>query len=434
MKGANMERSLLKDLIKWQKSEYRKPLLLWGARQVGKTWLMKEFGKRCFENTVYISFYNNKRMAKIFEEDYDVARILNAIEIELKADIKPEKTLLIFDEVQSAPQVVESLKYFSEEAKEYAVIAAGSLLGVSLHEGLSFPVGKVDELRLYPMSFREFLLAMGEEKLAGYSADYSCREVNDFADRFKIFLKEYLCVGGMPEVVDRYRQNRDLEEARTTQLAIVNQYEGDFGKHSTASDLPRIRLLWNHIPLQLAKENRKFFFGQVKKGARYKDFDNAIQWLADAGLVYKVSKVAKPSVPLKSYTDFSAFKLYMIDVGLLGALSELDPYSIVNGNSIFTEFKGALTEQFVLQELVAETKYTPYYYAGEKSTFEVDFVIQKDGGVVPIEVKAEDNLTSKSLKFYIDKFDPPVAIRTSTAGFRTQEKMINIPLWAIGSI
>lgn len=426
-----LKRHLMEQLVAWKESSRRKPLILWGARQVGKTWLMKAFGEEYFSNTVYISFYNNQRIAAIFERDYDTKRIVQALEIELHCKITADDTLLLFDEVQTAPRVVESLKYFCEESPEIAVIAAGSLLGVAQHEDMSFPVGKVDELQLYPMNFREFLMAMDEEKLADYLSDWHNPEINDFSERYRELLREYYYVGGMPEAVNLYRENRDLEAVREIQRAILHQYEGDFGKHIAPAMLPRIRMAWNAIPVQLAKENRKFFFGQVKQGGRMKDFELAIQWLTDAGLIYKVNRVTKPGMPLKFYVDFSSFKLFMLDVGLLGAMGELDASSIFGGSSIFTEFKGAMTEQYVLQQLVSDTKYTPYYYSGEKSTYETDFLIQKGQDIVPLEVKAEENLKSKSLRVYVEKFHPALAVRTSMSKARTQDWMVNIPLWAI---
>ncbi|MBQ9394703.1 MAG: ATP-binding protein [Proteobacteria bacterium] len=429
-----MQRLLMDKLVTWESSKYRKPLILWGARQVGKTWLMRTFGKMYFENCVYISFYNNRRMAGIFEADYNPVRILKAISIEMHVQIDPEKTLIIFDEVQSAPRVVESLKYFCEEAPEYAVIAAGSLLGVSLHEGISFPVGKVDELHLHPMNFKEFLLAMDEADLASFIDDWRRPEVSEFHEKYTELLRLYYYLGGMPEVVARYVDNRDLAEVREIQLSIINQYEGDFGKHVQPIQLPRIRMTWHAIPVQLAKENRKFFFGQVKTGARMKDFEIAIQWLNDAGLIHKVHKVEKPGIPLKSYIDFASFKLFLIDIGLLGALSELDYDSVLYGNNIFEEFKGALTEQFVLQELIASDKYTPYYFSGEKSVYETDFVIQQGKNVLPIEVKAVQNLRSKSLKYYYEKFKPAFAVRISMANAVDEGWLVNIPLWAIGAL
>ena len=429
-----MKRLLMDKLIVWKNSEKRKPLILWGARQVGKTWLMKEFGEKYFDNYVYISFYNNKRISNLFEQNYDAKRILRSIEIELHTKIEPNKTLIIFDEIQSNAKVLESLKYFCEETREYAIIAAGSLLGVALHYGVSFPVGKVDELRLYPMSFKEFLMGLEENELADYIDNWENPEVNDYSEKYSELLRKYMFIGGMPEIVDRYRINQDPDEARELQLSIVRQYEGDFGKHIQPSQLPRINMVWNSIPLQLAKENKKFFFGQIKKGARMSDFEIAIQWLLDAGLIYKVNKVTKPAMPLKAYLDFSSFKVFFLDVGILGALSDIDYSSIIHGNDIFVEFKGALAEQYVLQELIASTNYKPYYYSSEKSTYETDFLVQKKNMVIPIEVKAESNLKSKSLKYYVEKFSPELAVRTSMVKAIKQNKIINIPLWAIGSL
>lgn len=429
-----MKRRLMEQLVAWKNIDRRKPLILWGARQVGKTWLMKAFGEAYFSNTVYVSFYNNPRIAAIFEKDYDVRRILRYLEVELRCKITEGDTLLIFDEVQTVPRVVESLKYFCEDAPKVVVAAAGSLLGVAQHEGMSFPVGKVDELRLYPMNFREFLTAMGEENLADFLSDWHNPEVNDFAERYRDLLRQYYFVGGMPEAVKQYRDHKDWEEVREIQNALLHQYEGDFGKHIAPAQLPRIRMTWNAVPAQLAKENRKFFFGQVKPGGRMKDFELAIQWLADAGLIYKVNRVSKPGLPLKFYIEFSSFKLFMLDVGLLGAMGGVDVASVLEGNTIFEEFKGAMTEQYVLQQLISDTKYTPYYFAGEKSTYETDFLIQKGADIVPLEVKAEENLRSKSLRVYADKYRPSLAVRTSMSGARTQDWMVNIPLWAISAL
>lgn len=436
MKGRlfNMQRFLMNELVKWKNKENRKPLILKGARQVGKTWLMKEFGKIHFKKVAYVTFYNNQRMKKVFDEDYDIERILININIETHTEVTPEDTLIIFDEIQEAPRALESLKYFCENAPEYAVIAAGSLLGVAIHAGISFPVGKVDTLELHPMNYREFLIAMGEESLSELlkREDYSL--IDDFREKYIFWLKNYYYVGGMPEVVQYYSEHKNYDEVRNMQNAILEQYENDFGKHTSTNELPRIRMVWNSIPLQLAKENRKFFFGKIKEGARAKDFELSIEWLQDCGLIKKVYKVNKPAVPLKAYIDFASFKLYLLDVGLLGALSELDAESILEGNSIFVEFKGALTEQYVLQQIISDTKYNPYYYAGEKSTYEVDFLIQKNKGIVPIEVKAEENLRAQSLKVYCEKFKPDYAVRTSMSNYREQEWMTNIPLYAISKL
>lgn len=429
-----MYRTLINRMLEWKNSSFRKPLILWGARQVGKTWLMKEFGQLYFDNTVYLSFYNNRRIAQIFDKDYDTRRIIEALEIELKVNINAEKTLIIFDEVQNALKVVESLKYFCEEAPQYCIIAAGSLLGTAIHEGVSFPVGKVDELRLYPLSFTEFLRAMEYPKLADFVEQKNYERLNDFCDKYTELLREYMFVGGMPEVVENFRQTHDFQHAREIQQLILGQYEGDFGKHINASTLPRIRMVWNALPMQLAKENRKFFFGQVKDGARMKDFEVAIQWLVDCGLVYKVHRVTKPGIPLKAYAEFGAFKLFAIDLGLLGAMCELDLATIMDGNKVYTEFKGALAEQYVLQQLISSAKVTPYYFATDKSTFEVDFVIQQSGNIIPIEVKAEENLKAKSLRFYYEKYQPAKVIRTSMSNYRQQDWLTNIPLWAVETI
>lgn len=421
------------DLVKWKEKENRKPLILKGARQVGKTWLMKEFGRVYFKKTAYVSFYNNQRMKKVFDEDYDIERIIMNINIEANTEVTPEDTLIILDEIQEAPRALEALKYFCENASEYAVVAAGSLLGVAIHAGISYPVGKVDTLELYPMNYREFLCAVGQEQLAKLLIQKN-RYVSDFREKYIFWLKNYYYVGGMPEVVKFYSEHKDYAEVRNIQHEILEQYENDFGKHTPANELPRIRMVWNSIPMQLAKENKKFFFGKIKEGARAKEFELSIEWLQDCGLITKVYKVNKPAMPLKAYIDFSSFKLYLLDVGLLGALSELDAESILEGNSIFTEFKGALTEQYVLQQLVSDTKYKPYYYAGEKSTYEVDFVIQKGKNIVPIEVKAEENLRAQSLKFYCDKFKPEYAVRTSMSDYRQQDWMVNVPLYAVRNL
>ena len=338
-----MKRTAMQQLIEWKKRPNRKPLVIKGARQVGKTWLMKEFGKQYFEKTAYITFYNNQRMARVFDEDYDIERILMNINIETKQEVTPEDTLIILDEIQEAPKALEALKYFCENAPQYAVIAAGSLLGVAIHRGVSFPVGKVDTMELYPLNYREFLEAMGEGQLAGLLEKKDYALISDFRNQYIFWLKNYYYVGGMPEVAAFFAEHKDYTEVRRLQKSILEQYEDDFGKHSENANLARIRMVWNSIPMQLAKENKKFFFGQIKKGARMKDFEIAIEWLLDCGLITKVYKVSSPSVPLKAYIDFSAFKLFFLDVGLLGAMSDLDMESILEGNEIFRELNGALT-------------------------------------------------------------------------------------------
>lgn len=426
-----MERYAMKQLEEWYNKKNRKPLILKGARQVGKTWLMKEFGKTHFKYTAYVNFDNNKNMANVFESDYDIDRILMAINVETGVKILPEETLIIFDEIQENPKAIASLKYFYEEAPQYTIIAAGSLLGVAIHNGVSFPVGKVDTLELNPLSFREFLLAIGEEGLVKLIEEMNLSLIESFRDKYIDWLKKYYYIGGMPEVVASFASERDFTEVRHLQKKIIEMYEADFSKHTTANELPRIRMVWNSIPMQLAKENKKFFFGKIKEGARAKEFEIAIEWLLDCGLIKKVYNVSKPAMPLKAYTEFSAFKLYLLDVGLLAAMSELDVKSILDGNAIFVEFKGALTEQFVLQQLIANTEYSPYYYSETKSEGEIDFLIQKEGEIVPIEVKAEENLKAKSLRVYCDKFKPKMAIRTSMSNYREQEWMVNVPLYIL---
>lgn len=429
-----MKRYAMQQLVDWKNKPNRKPLILKGARQVGKTWLMKEFGRQHFAKVAYVTFYNNQRMKRVFDDDYDIDRIIMNINIEAKVEVTPGDTLIIFDEIQEAPRALESLKYFCENAPEYAVVAAGSLLGVAIHKGVSYPVGKVDSIELHPMSFREFLEAMNEEQLASLISSKNHAMMSDFSSKYIFWLKNYYYVGGMPEIVQYFAEHKDYQEVRRMQKGILDQYEDDFGKHAANADLARIRMVWNSIPMQLAKENKKFFFGQIKTGARMKDFEVAIEWLLDCGLITKVYRVNKPAMPLKAYIDFAAFKLFLLDVGLLGALSELDAESILEGNEIFVEFKGALTEQFVLQELVAETEFTPYYFATDTSTFEMDFMIQKGKNVVPVEVKAETNQQAKSLKAYCQKYAPEYAVRISMKNYHEEEWLTNLPLYAVSSI
>lgn len=429
-----MYRSAIKKLKEWKNKEDRKPMILMGARQVGKTWIMKEFGKNEYAKVAYISFYNNERMNDVFDMDFDIDRIIMNLNIESGVSITPNDTLIILDEIQNAPKALESLKYFCEDANEYHVIAAGSLLGVAVHENVAFPVGKVDMLDLYPFSFREFLLAMDEKSLvmALDSKDFSI--IDNFSDKFLFWLKNYYYIGGMPAVVDSFRRNKDYVKTRQIQKDILRQYEQDFGKHVDAKNLPRIRMVWQSIPIQLAKENKKFFFGQIKKGARSSDFEIAIQWLMDSGLIYKVNRVNEPHMPLKAYINMSAYKLFILDIGLLGALSDLPAKTILEKDEIFVEFKGAFTEQYVLQQLICDTQYTPYYYGTDKSTFEQDFMIQMEDRIVPIEVKAEGNVYSQSLKAYCEKYHPKKAVRFSTLKYVDQGWIVNIPLYAISTL
>jgi predicted AAA+ superfamily ATPase len=426
-----MKRKIMQSLIDWKNKPGRQPLILNGARQVGKTWLMKEFGKRYYKKVAYISFYNNSSMSRVFEQDYDINRIIAAINIEVGFTVTKEDTLIIFDEIQNAPKAFESLKYFNESAPEYQIIVAGSLLGVALHEGISYPVGKVTTLSLYPLNFREYLGAVGEDGLvdALNSKDYGL--IDSFSDKYIYHLRNYMYVGGMPEAVKVFLKKNDYYAARDIQNEIILQYKGDFGKHISENELARINMVWESIPMQLAKENKKFFFGKIKKGARSAEFEKAIQWLVDSGLVYRVYKVNEPHVPLSAYKELSFFKLFFVDIGLLGAMSELDLHSIIDGNRLFVEFKRAFTEQYVLQQIISDTEYSPYYYGTDSSTFEQDFLIQKGMDAVPIEVKAETNIRSQSLRAFYDKFHPAISIRFSLLNYKEQEWMTNIPLYAI---
>ncbi len=426
-----MYRFAIESLLQWKEKENRKPLLLMGARQVGKTWLMKEFGKKYYNKVAYISFYNNKRMDDVFQMDFDINRIIMNLNIESGVTITPGDTLIILDEIQDSPKVLESLKYFCEEASEYHVVAAGSLLGVAIHEDVSYPVGKVDLIDLYPLNFREFLCAVDEKGLSDALGTKDYELIDNFSEKYLFWLKNYYYTGGMPAVVESFRLNHDYAEVRHIQSDIVRQYEGDFGKHIDKHSLPRIRQVWDSIPMQLAKENKKFFFGKIKKGARSSDYEIAIQWLQDCGLIYKVSRVNEPHMPLKAYKSMNVYKLFMLDVGLLGALSELEAETILDGNDMFVEFKGALTEQYVLQQLISDTRYTPYYFGTDKSTFEQDFLIQKGKDIVPIEVKAEANIKSQSLKAYCEKYHPEKAVRFSSKKYIDQGWMENIPLYAV---
>lgn len=423
-----MERILMKDLLNWKEKKNRKPLVIHGARQVGKTWLMKEFGRRYFENCVYISFDNNPRMQAVFEQDYDIERIISALRVEYGSAFTASGTLLIFDEIQEVPKAMTALKYFCENAPEYYIVAAGSLLGMALHEGMSFPVGKVDFLHLYPLNFYEYLLAFGEEELAGLlkKKDYSL--INSFSSKYAEYLRKYYYVGGMPEAVQCYADTDDVKEVRGIQKNLLLYYENDFSKHAPKEQLARIQMVWNSIPAQLAKENRKFIYGIVREGSRAKDYEMAIQWLSDFGLISRSMRVKKPGMPLISYMDQGSFKMYMLDVGLLAAKGNLPAKTILNGNAIFEEFKGALTEQFVAQELAAKG-IELYYYSTENSSGEIDFVVQKEEYCIPVEVKASENLKAQSLKAYCRKYEPEIAIRTSMSNYRQEEWMVNVPLY-----
>ncbi len=432
--GAAMFRNAMHDLIKWKAARDRKPLIIQGARQVGKTWLMKEFGRTQYEKCAYINFDNNERMEGLFSGNFDIHRIITALQIEAGGTIEAANTLLVFDEVQEVPRALTALKYFYENAPQYHIIAAGSLLGVAMHPGSSFPVGKVDFMHLYPLDFLEFIDANGREDLTQLlrAGDFSI--ITNFKGQYIDLLKQYYYIGGMPEAVSTFIDTQDYTKVREVQKRLLMAYEQDFSKHAPHAVVPRIRMLWSSVPAQLARENSKFVYGLIRQGARAREFELALQWLLDCGLVYKVHRVAKPDMPLMAYQDFNAFKLFMLDIGLLSAMSELDLKAMLEGNRIFEEFKGALTEQYVLQQLIASRKVIPYYWSAEKSSAEVDFIFQKGSDIVPLEVKAAENLQAKSLKSYCLKYQPKIALRSSMSDYRKEEWLTNIPLYAINTI
>ncbi len=424
-----MYRELKEKLNDWKNSTTRKPLILQGARQVGKTWLMKEFGKTEFQKTVYINFESSSRLKEIFLTDFDIDRIITVFEIETKIKIEPKNTLIILDEIQEVEKGLTALKYFYENAPQYFIIAAGSLLGVSLQKNNSFPVGKVDFLQMYPLSFSEFLYNIGEEKLLSELKNKKWKVIESFHEKLVEFLRLYYFIGGMPEAVSSYINQKDLSVVRNIQDKILLGYENDFAKHAPIEIVPKILLVWHALIGQLAKENRKFIYGQIKKSSRAKDFETAINWLLSAGLILKVNKINKPEIPLKAYEDFDSFKLYTLDVGLLNAMGKLDQKILLEKNRILREFKGALTEQFVCQQL--KTNYDLFYWNSSNGTAEVDFLIQKSNEVIPVEVKAEENLKSKSLKVYVEKYQPKTATRTSMNKHRAEDWLTNLPLYAI---
>ncbi len=429
-----MYRLAIEKLMKWKESPHRKPLIIEGARQVGKTWLMKEFGRLAYEDMIYINFDSNSRMAELFASDLNIERLIMGIELYSGQKINPENTLLIFDEVQEVPRALSSLKYFCENAPKYHIICAGSLLGIALHEGTSFPVGKVDFLKLYPLSFREFLMATGNEQFARLLEKQDFEMVTTFRQMYIEALKQYYFVGGMPEAVQSFSENRDFNEVREIQKKILTAYEQDFSKHAPVDIVPKIRMIWNSIPSQLAKENKKFVYGLVREGARAKDYETAIMWLCDCGLVHKVSRVNSAGIPLKAYEDLKAFKLFLVDVGLLGCMAGLHQSVLLDGNDMFAEFKGALTEQYVCQQLKIVDDLGVYYYTNDRSSCEIDFVVDSGEKVIPVEVKAEVNLKAKSLKAYREKFQPELAVRTSMSDFKVEDTLVNLPLYAIDQI
>lgn len=424
-----MEREAIGQLYEWKARPNRKPLIIRGARQVGKTWLMLEFAKKAYEKWIYVNFEDEEMLKHVFELDFDVPRILNALSLRFHTEID-EQTLLIFDEIQAAPRGITSLKYFCEKAPEYHVITAGSLLGISMHGGDSFPVGKVDFLSLMPMSFPEFLRAAGQERLAKLLAECKWDSIVYVKDRIIQLLRTYYYVGGMPEAVKAYCDGLGYEEVRRIQSNILMKYENDFSKHAPANEVPRIRMVWHSVTSQLAKENRKFIYGVLRQGARAKEFEIAVEWLQDAGLVYRVNRTKSGEMPLSAFEDFGTFKLFMLDVGLMCAMNRLSSDSILLGNDIFSTYRGAMTEQYVCQQLTGAVDFI-YYWSADNSRGEIDFLIQTGGRIVPIEVKAEENLKSKSLSAFVARYPSLHAVRLSMSDYREQEWMTNVPLYAV---
>ncbi|MDR0742149.1 MAG: ATP-binding protein [Puniceicoccales bacterium] len=431
-----MKRFALEKLKKWQERSDKKPLIIHGARQVGKTWLMKKFGKTQYKNVAYICFEKNERMENLFSGDMDTKRLLIGLEAETRQKIIPLKTLVIFDEIQECPNALTSLKYFNENVPEYDITAAGSLLGIFLHKGVSFPVGKVDFMDLHPISFCEFLEAMGEKKFCKMLDNLSFDLIKVFREKFLSYLRMYFYIGGMPEAVQSFVSNRDFLKVREIQKKILRSYENDFSKHIPKDQIQKVSQIWNSIPAQLAKENKKFVYSEVKKGARAKTFEYALEWLIRGGLIYRVARVTKPAIPLKSYEGESgAFKLFMVDIGLMAAQAEVDSRAILEGDRLFTEFKGALSEQFVCQELkTLEDIYLAYWANEAPAQAEVDFVLQFNCQVIPVEVKSVTNLRAKSLPIYHERFQPEVEIRTSQADFKITDNLCDVPLYALDKL
>lgn len=428
-----MRREAMQQLYAWKEKVSRKPLIVRGARQVGKTWLMKEFAASAYKQYAYINFEDNEVMKDVFQKDFDIERVLMAIQL-VTGVVVDTNTLIVFDEIQEAPRGLTALKYFQEKASQYHVIAAGSLLGISMHKNNSFPVGKVDFVDLYPLSFSEFLEAIGQESFAKLLVKKDWSLISTFRSKYIGFLKQYYYVGGMPEVVNAYLEHKDYAEVRQLQQNILDSYDRDFSKHAPIAEVPRIRMVWRSVPAQLAKENRKFIYGVVKEGARAKDFELAIEWLMDAGLIYKVNRVKKGGIPLAAYEDFSAFKLFMADIGLMGAMSGVPPQALLEGNVLFTDYKGAITEQYVLQQLKSVKGLNVYYWSSESSRGELDFLLQKDIQLIPVEVKAEENLQSKSLRSFIEKNEGLHGVRFSMSDYREQEWMTNYPLYSVSFV
>lgn len=427
-----MKRKIYSKLIEWKKSPSHKPLILNGVRQCGKTYIMKEFGKNEFQTFAYVNCDRNENLHQIFEGGFNISKIIRGISALSGVDIIPGKTLIFLDEVQSFPLVLESLKYFCEDAPDYHVAVAGSLLGIALHSGVSFPVGKVQTMKLYPMDFEEFLMAKGEQQLLRIMHDHDFDLLTALHEKCKDLLRQYYYVGGMPEVVKSYIDNGQLKPVRAIQNEILSNYAGDFSKHAPYQEVPRISMVWQSILGQLSRENKKFIYGALKKGGRAKEFEVAIQWLVDAGLVYKVNKCTKPQLPLKFYEDFTAFKLYLCDCGLIGAMADTAAKDVLIGDSVFTEYKGAFTEQYVLQQILSSGISDIYYYSADDSRMEMDFLMQREGALLPVEVKGGTSIKSTSLHNYLMEHPGIQAIRYSMLPYKKQDFLTNIPLYAVG--
>ena len=425
-----MKRYALNELYKWKANKDRKPLIMLGARQVGKTWLMQEFAKEAYKKHIYVNFEDNDKLHELFENDFNISRIIASLQWFSDTTID-EETLIIFDEIQEAPRGITALKYFQEKAPQYHVIAAGSLLGIAMHRNESFPVGKVDFMHLYPLTFFEFLDAIGENKMVNLLQSKDWQMITMFRNKFEERLRQYFFVGGMPSAVLSFATGNDPNKVRTIQKNILEAYERDFSKHAPANEVPRIRMVWHSIPAQLSKENRKFIYGMIKEGARAKDFELAIEWLKDAGLIHKVIRCKKPQLPLAAYEDFSAFKIFMSDIGLMSAMSNIPVQSMVDGNSLFSDFKGAMTEQYVLQQLKTNQFLSIYYWSAENSRGEIDFLVQQEDRIIPIEVKAEENLKAKSLRAFIERNPCLHGVRMSMSPYREQDWITNYPLYSV---
>lgn len=426
-----MEREALQTLVKWKDKPGRKPLLVKGARQVGKTYLMKDFARRYFKNVVYVNCDNDPRMQALFAEDYDIRRILHTLEIISGETITAGQTCIIIDEIQEAPRGLASLKYFCEDAPQYHVIVAGSLMGIALHKGTSFPVGKIDVMEMFPMSFVEFLAAAGKGDFARMIKTKDFAGMKIFKTELIDLLRQYYFTGGMPEAIDKYFQTRDVNAVREVQKNILTAYDNDISKHAPEREVARIRMVWRSIPAQLSKENKKFVYGLIKEGGRAKEFETAIEWLCDYGIVYKVPRVKAATMPLAMYEDFSAFKLFVLDCGLFGALCFTPPAQMLIGDNVFGTSKGAFTEQYVLEQLKCMADTPVYYWSNDKSSAEIDFVVQHAERIIPVEVKAEENLKSKSLKLFVDRNSGLKGLRLSMSDYRDQEWMENVPLYAL---